>query len=211
MRLRTLAALVRSGRLPVLLGVSRALRTYYRVPFLATGVSSGLLRLLEVGCGSGVHIRHAATRNAALTALGLELVPDVAEVARANVARWNLDGRVAIEVGDVRARAPEAVFDLATLHNNVNYFPVDERVDVLRYVRDFLRPGGRLLVTIACLGRGGAVDVLNLWGAMTAGCGRLPAPDELARQIEQAGFSSVVRRSLIPGESFFSFTATPRD
>jgi SAM-dependent methyltransferase len=333
MKLRTLAALLRSGRLGVLLGTSRALRPYYRVSFLASGVSSGMLellaggpvpldriaasigapasmrdgleawlrfgvwlgelrsgprgyglrgslarklaapandaaaalieeaatlhnrfitesprrvregrpftladldgplvarssrllepfvceavddavppsgplRLLEVGCGSGVYLHHAAMRNAGLTALGLELEPDVAQVARENIARWRLASRVAIEVGDVRARAPEPAFDLATLHNNVNYFPVDARAAVLRHVRGFLRPGGRLLLTNVCLGRGAAVDMLNLWGAMTAGCGRLPAPAELTEQMEQAGFTRIERRSLIPSDSFYAF------
>jgi SAM-dependent methyltransferase len=185
-------------------------------PFVCEAVDdavprSGPLRLFEVGCGSGAYIHHAATRNGALTALGLELDPRVAERARANIARWNLASRVAIAAGDVRTRAPDPLYDLATLHNNVNYFPVDTRVDVLRHVRAFLRPGGRLLVTIACLGNGGSFDILNLWGAMTAGCGRLPAPDELAAQIEQAGFTDVVRRSLIPGETFYSFMAARSD
>jgi SAM-dependent methyltransferase len=77
---------------------------------------------------------------------------------------------------DVRTRAPHADFDLATLHNNIYYFPVVERVAVLRHVQAFLKPGGRLLVTTVCRGPGVAVDILNLWGAMTSGCGRLPAP-----------------------------------
>src|SRR6185436_7922231 len=45
----------------------------------------GTLRLFEIGCGSGIYIRHAATRNPELTALGLELQPEVATVARENV------------------------------------------------------------------------------------------------------------------------------
>ena len=40
-------------------------------------------------------------------------------------------------------RAAEPAFDLATLHNNIYYFPVAERVSLLRHVRGFLRPGGR--------------------------------------------------------------------
>jgi len=48
---------------------------------------------------NAVYIRPAAARNPELTAVGLELRPGVAAMARDN---------------------------LATLHNNIYYFPVDE-------------------------------------------------------------------------------------
>ena len=127
--------------------------------------------------------------------------------ARENLRRWNLASRVAIEVGDVRARVPEPAFELATLPNNIYYFPVEARVEALRHVAGFLRPGGRLLLTTICLGKGAAVDVLNLWAAMTDGCGRLPEPREMVAQLEDAGYTAVVPRSLIPSDSFYSFVA----
>ena len=165
-------------------------------------------RLLEIGCGSAAYIRYAATRNPELTALGLELQPDAAALARNNVERWKLTDRVTIEVGDVLQRAPEAVFDVATLHQNIYYFPMDGRVGTLRHVRAFLKPGGRLLLTTVCLGRGAAVDVLNLWGAMTEGCGRLPTPAEMVAQMEAAGFTHVTKQSLIPSDSFYALVGS---
>lgn len=168
----------------------------------------GPAQLLEVGCGSAVYVRHAASLNPELTALALELQPEVATMARANVADWGLAGRVVVETGDVRTRAPERRYDVATLHNNIYYFPVDERVDVLRHLRGFLVSGGRLLVTTVCLGKGVAVDILNLWGAMTAGCGRLPAPAEMVGQLEAAGFAPVRARSMIPSDSYYAFVGT---
>jgi 4-hydroxy-2,2'-bipyrrole-5-carbaldehyde O-methyltransferase len=167
----------------------------------------GTPRLFEIGCGTGIYMKRAADRNRALTAVGLELQADAAALARENVARWGLADRVAVEVGDVRQRPPRAEFELATLHNNIYYFAVAERVALLRHVRGFLRPGGRLLVTTVCLGPGVAVDILNVWGAMTEGCGRLPAPDELSDQLRAAGFTRVSRRSLIPNDSFYAFVA----
>jgi len=113
-----------------------------------------------------------------------------------------------VEVGDIRRRAPAAAFDLATLHQNIYYFPAAERPALLRHVRGFLKPGGRLLLTTECLGSSTAAAVLDLWGAMTAGCGRLPEPDELAAQLAAAGFAGVAARSLIPGESFYAFVGT---
>jgi SAM-dependent methyltransferase len=182
-------------------------------PFICEAVDEvlpvrGPVRLLEIGCGSAAYIRYAAARNPELTALGLELQSDAAALARDNVARWNLADRVTIEVGDVLQRAPETVFDVATLHQNIYYFPMGARVAALRHVRAFLKPGGRLLLTTVCLGRGAAVDVLNLWGAMTEGCGRLPTPAEMVAQMEAAGFTAVTKKSLIPSDSFYAFVGT---
>src|SRR6202043_2373160 len=86
----------------------------------------GALRLLEIGCGSGVYLRYAANRNPSLTALGLELQPAVAEMARKNLRNWGLEARVSVEDGDFRERTPGELFDVATLYNNIYYFPVEE-------------------------------------------------------------------------------------
>lgn len=168
---------------------------------------TGPVRLLEIGCGSATYIRRAAARNPALTALGLDLQPEVAAAARQNLAGWGLGGRAQVEVGDVREAALEGGFDLATLHNNIYYFPVAERESLLRRVRGLLRPGGGLLLTTGCQGGSLAMEVLNLWGAATAGCGRLPTPEEMVEHIQAAGFASATARRLLPGESFFAFTA----
>lgn len=181
-------------------------------PFVGEAVDDfvptrGAPRLLEIGCGSGTYLRRAARRNGALTALGLELQPAVAEQARANLRAWGLAERVSVETGDVRARAPEPRFDVATMHNCIYYFPVDERVSLLRHVRGFLRPEGTFLLTTACRGGGVQGDILDVWGAATAGCGRLPEPGEMTAQLGEAGFGPASARSLVPGARFFAFVA----
>ena len=167
----------------------------------------GAMRLLEVGAGSGTYIRYAAERNPDLTALGLELQPQVAELANSNLREWGLAGRAMVEPGDVRKRAPEAVFDLVTFHNNIYYFPVGERVALLRHALAFLKPGGRLLLTTSCSGGGPLGVALDIWSAGTEGCGRLPAAAELVAQMREAGCADASSRSLIPGESYHAFFA----
>jgi SAM-dependent methyltransferase len=169
---------------------------------------SGPQRLLEVGAGSGTYIRYAAQRNPQLEALGLELQADVAEAARANLRQWGLEERARIEEGDVRERTPEAIFDAVTLHNNIYYFPVEERVALLTHLRGFLKPGGLLLLTTGCQGGSLAMVVLDLWCSSTQGAGRLPEVVEMQEQLRQAGFASVEARSLLPGESYYAFTGT---
>ncbi len=165
----------------------------------------GPVRLLEIGCGSAAYIRYAAERNSELTALGLELQPSAAALAVENISQWGLGKRVTIEVGDVRQRRTEPVFDVATLHQNIYYFPVESRVGVLRHVGQFLQPGGRLLLTTVCQGRGVTGSILNLWGTMTEGCGGLPTPTEMVAQLREAGFLDVTYTGLVPGEGFYSF------
>jgi hypothetical protein len=166
------------------------------------------VKLLEIGCGAAAYIRYSALRNPMLTALGVELQADAAALAMENIARWNLASRVSIEVGDIRRRNPDASFDLATLHQNIYYFPVAERTGLLCHVRSFLKIGARALLTTVCKGPGSTTAVLDLWGSMTAGCGRLPEPMEMVAQMEQAGFVGVTAKSLIPGQSFYAFVGT---
>ena len=186
---------------------SRVLEAFQAEVIRDTFPQHGALRLLEIGCGSGVYLRHAATRNPSLTALGMELQPAVAEMARANLRNWGLDARVKVEEGDFRAKARGEQFDIATLYNNIYYFPVEERVAFLERIGSFLRPGGFLLLTTCCQGGSLGVEALNLWGAATRGAGRLPAEEELVDQLRQAGYSTVKTKNLVHGDRFVSFQA----
>ena len=168
----------------------------------------GPVRLLEIGCGSALHIRTAAARNPELRAIGVEFAPAAVALARDNIRAWGLEDRVEIEEGDVRLRTPDGAFDLVTLHNNIYYFPVDRRTALLAHVRGFLRRGGHLLLTTAVRGGSPTTELLNLWGAMTAGCGRLPEREELRGHLHDAQFATVRLRRLIPGERIYSFVAT---
>lgn len=171
--------------------------------------ASGTATLLEIGCGSGIYIKHAAGRNPSLTAVGLELQPNVADVARRNISEWGLQGRVRIESGDIRLKAPDESFNIVTLYNNIYYFPVESRVALLQHIRQFIQPGGFLLLITCCLGGSLGVEVLNLWGAATATAGRLPGKDELVGQLHEAGFPDVQAIRMFPGESLFAFKAIP--
>ena len=171
--------------------------------------ASGAASLLEIGCGSGYYIKYAANRNPSLAALGLELQPNVADVARRNISEWGLQGRVRIEVGDIRLKAPDECFSIVTLYNNIYYFPVESRVSLLQHIRKFIKPGGFLLLITCCQGGSLAVEVLNLWGAATLTGGRLPSKRELISQLHHAGFQVVQTIRLIPGEELFAFKALP--
>ena len=109
---------------------SRVLEAFQAEIIESTFPSRGTLHLLEIGCGSGVYLRYAAETNPALTALGLELQSEVAEMAQMNLRAWGLESRVKVETGDIREKVPDKPFDIATLYNNIYYFPVRRTSDV---------------------------------------------------------------------------------
>lgn len=186
---------------------SRSLEPLVREAIDEALPTRGPVRILEIGCGSGTYIRYCLQRNKEAKAEGLELQPQVAASARTLLAEHGLLNRAEVRHGDVRREAARPEFDLATLHNNIYYFPVDERVALLSHVRGFLAPNGRLLLTTACRGGSPLMAVLSLWGAATEGCGRLPDPDELVGQMKEAGFERPRAVSLIPGDSYYAFHA----
>ena len=168
----------------------------------------GPAKLLEIGCGTAAYIHYAALQNPELTALGIELQADAGALAIDNIDRWKLGDRVSIEVADIREKSGDASFDIATLHQNIYYFPVIERTGLLGHVRSFLKGGGRVLLTTLCQGGSSTAEVLDLWGALTANCGRLPTPNEMVGQMKEAGFNNVEAKCIIPGESFHAFVGT---
>ncbi|MFH8791319.1 SAM-dependent methyltransferase [Streptomyces sp. NPDC017941] len=167
------------------------------------------VRLLEVGCGSGAHVRYAARLNPRLTALAVDLQAEVAARAAKNMAQWGLADRVEIRRGDLRTLDLQPQFDVVTMHNNIYYFPQDERAEVLARARSLLAPGGTLLLTSSCRGSGTlGIEVLNLWFEYARFGGPLPQEDELLDQLRAAGFDDVRASRVLPGQAFRAFTGS---
>ena len=166
----------------------------------------GPYRILDVGCGSGIYLRHATTRNADLTAVGIELEESVARIALDNLRNWGILEKASIEQGNILHWQPQAEFDLVTLHNGIYYFPVADRLPLLRHLRRFVRPAGRILLTTNCQGGGTDMkEVLSFLMSATEGCGRLPTVKEMLEQLEQAQFTTQPPIRLIPTEPLYAF------
>jgi len=181
-------------------------------PFIFEAVDAviplqGDFQLLEVGCGSGIHIHRACTRNPELRAVGLELQEKVAAVARRNIQAWGLENRATIEHSDVRNYSTSQKFDLVTLHQNIYYFPVQERENLFRRLKEYLKPGGQVLLTSVCQGGGPGIQALNIQVSTTEGFSPLPDPDQLCQQLKAARFIDVKVKHLVPLESLWSFSA----
>jgi len=162
--------------------------------------------LLEVGCGSGIYIKRACDRNPYLKAVGLELQEKVADFARENITLWQIADRVKIEANDIRNYTSKNRYDIITFFNLIYYFPVYERIDVLRKLKDLLRPGGQVALTTLCPINEPSIQLMNLWSSMTEGCGPLSNPGEIADQFREAGFNKFQVEKLMPG--YFLFKAS---
>ncbi len=172
--------------------------------------SSAPIKLLEVGCGTGIYIKHAAMHNQRLKAVGLELQKDVYEMASKNIEKWGVNDRVTLKHEDIRDYKGEANFDIVSLHNNIYYFDVSERLDLLKNVGKLLKPGGFIILTTGCQGGSPIVEVLNLWSVTTNGHDRLPSVSELKTQFSDSGFTGIKSKQLIPGDQYHAFIGFKR-
>jgi len=161
-------------------------------------------RLLEVGCGSGIYMRHAAEADLALTGVGIDMQEAAVRQARENLRRWGLSGRFTVLQADIRTGGAElgGPFELVTLYNNLYYFEPHLRPALFTGLRTLLAPGGTL--AIVSLMRGDSVSSRNFDVVLrsTAGCAALPDSEETMRQLKSAGFADVRMHQIMKSEHF---------
>jgi cyclopropane-fatty-acyl-phospholipid synthase len=100
-------------------------------------------RILDVGCGWGSFVIHAAARHG-VNALGVTLSEPQAELARQRIADAGLAGRVEVRVLDYRELDEQPFDRIASvgMYEHVGRAQLDTYVDV---VHRLLRPGGLFL------------------------------------------------------------------
>ena len=112
----------------------------------------GASNALEVGTFTGysaICIARGLTKDGALTCL--ELDPDLAAIARENIAKAGLEDRVAIKVGPVKqsleAMPDEPTYDYVFLDADKESYP-----DYYELILPRMKPGGLLLIDNVLLG-----------------------------------------------------------
>ena len=83
---------------------------------------NGPLTMLEVGCGSGIYLHHAACANPQATGIGIDLQKDVIAETSKRLVDWGVASRFRVMYGDIRQACAETTgpFDLITLYNNIS-------------------------------------------------------------------------------------------
>jgi cyclopropane-fatty-acyl-phospholipid synthase len=100
-------------------------------------------RVLDVGCGWGGFVLHAA-RHHGVRAVGITLSPSQAELARRRVAEAGLEDRVEIRIADYRDLGGER-FDAIASIGMVEHVGASQIDVYAAQLAGLLEPGGRLL------------------------------------------------------------------
>lgn len=101
-------------------------------------------RLLDIGCGWGALIRHAA-RCYGVEAVGITLSPAQAELASRRIAEEGLGARCRVEIRDYRDLASLPVFDKVASIGMVEHVGRGRLAGYFAAVHRVLRPGGLFL------------------------------------------------------------------
>ncbi|MDQ1732867.1 MAG: cyclopropane-fatty-acyl-phospholipid synthase, partial [Pseudonocardiales bacterium] len=106
------------------------------------GLEPGM-RLLDIGCGWGGMVRHAATHYG-VKAVGITLSAEQAKWAQSEIERQGLTGLAEVIHGDYRD-APGHDYDAVSSIGLLEHVGVGNYPSYFGFVRDKLRDGGRLL------------------------------------------------------------------
>ncbi|MFC5999077.1 class I SAM-dependent methyltransferase [Quadrisphaera sp. GCM10027208] len=146
------------------------------------------MRLLDVGCGWGGMVRHAA-REHGVRALGVTLSRQQATWAAEAIKKEGLDDLAEVRYLDYRDLPTDAPFDAISSIGLTEHIGVENYPDYFRRLRQLLVPGGRLLNH--CITRSDS-RASHRTGAFIDRYvfpdGELASPGRLITEIHDAGF-----------------------
>ncbi len=171
------------------------------------GTSAGK-HILELGCGSGAYLAFYAQLHAGHHGVGVDLDASVVAAASQLLRDAGCADRFAVRQADIREASTFAneKLDIVTAHQNVYYFDAAERAVLWRRCRECLTEGGRLVI-VTPTGGGPLSDYFSLILLSSAGCHRLPSIDELVAELRAAGFASIRKERLVPGDAVWGIAA----
>jgi SAM-dependent methyltransferase len=150
-----------------------------RRPLLQAVNRSGTF--LDIGCANGYLIecihRWAGTDGIALDVYGLEISPELADLARRRLPSW----RTRIWTGNANDFEPPRRFDF--VRTGLEYVPPSSRPEfVERLLTRYLDPGGRLIIGMQTELRTkkSVEETVSGWGNRITGRVELPHPDPRA-------------------------------
>lgn len=165
-------------------------------------------RVLDIGCGSGVYLRHILEVAPNASGVGVDLNAGAIGVASEMLHELRSQGRCELRHGDIQELAGEiGTFDLVTLLNNIYYWPPAQRAETLRAIRAVVSPGALLLLATATTD-GEAYNLhLDLMLRVTASSHRLPTRKEITVDLADAGFVDIETIEPVPKSGFLVATA----
>jgi 4-hydroxy-2,2'-bipyrrole-5-carbaldehyde O-methyltransferase len=167
--------------------------------------------MVDVGCGSGVYLRQAATTLHDLSGVGIDSSSDAARLARNNVQRWHLEDRIRIVFGDVRDPSLQipGPSELVTLFHNLYYFEPDERSPLLRRLAQLTGESGALAIVSLFKARTRVASHFEVVFRSTMGNTPLPDLGETISLLKSNGLRADRPKRLVPFESLYGIVARP--
>jgi SAM-dependent methyltransferase len=162
------------------------------LPVIAARFDAGTAVFLDVGVGVAAISLRLANRFVGVRAVGLDVLPEVLELAGAEIKDQSLGDRVEVRHMSVADLADEDAYDLAWLPHM--FIPRDAFEQGLRRVQRALRPGGALVLPLAAPDADTPpIDqALLTHEAHVLGGGPLPA-EEAEALLAQAGYGAIHR------------------
>ena len=119
----------------------RVLLSWLKDSLAMVGRTASGLRLLDYGCGTGMNLVHLASMGAAF---GVDPAPDAIAFCRERGLENVMHARSLAEINVSDLFGGE--FDVVTMFDVLEHIPDD--VTALRRIRELLKPGGLLVVTV---------------------------------------------------------------
>jgi 2-polyprenyl-3-methyl-5-hydroxy-6-metoxy-1,4-benzoquinol methylase len=175
-------------------------------------IGKDFVRVLDVGCGSGIFLQSIFNANHTATGIGMDMDEAVVEQARQNMEKWGLNDKFRIISGNIRVPPDslEGPFDLITLFNILYYFPSEERLELLRRLRSMLAPHGTIAIAMTLRSRGNdlAAANLNMVNVSLKGLTALPDLDEITMLLKDSRFDKIKSQRLILASTFYGIAAS---
>jgi cyclopropane fatty-acyl-phospholipid synthase-like methyltransferase len=169
------------------------------------------MRILDIGCGSGVLLKSAYDSNGNATGVGIDIDEKVVQQARENISTWGLSDRFEIRHGDISHVSGEAMrpFDVITLYNLLYYFDKEARLSLINNLRDMLSPTGVLAVAMSFHSKGKdmATANLNMVNSSLKGLTPLPELNDITSALKKCGFGKFEVHRFMPGSTFYGIVA----
>jgi len=180
---------------------SRTLQPFLEIFAESIAGTDTALRILEIGCGSGVYIQSYAALHAGHRGFAIDLDDAVARTARNRFHTWGVSDRFEVLCEDIRRPSPalDGPFDLVTSFQNIYYFDAEERQSLFETVLHRLAPGGRFAIASMFHSDQALSHYFSLVLSSTAGCSALVPVEVICDELRDAGFAAVEKRRLIPG------------
>ena len=170
-------------------------------------------RVLDIGCGSGLELAAVLEAAPAAHGVGVDVDSAAADLAERTLYERGLSGRSSVVRADVRESARTTgplsePFDLAVLANVIYYFPMAERVPLLRDVASLLAPGGLLFLVSTVATPQFFSRHFDLLLRSQEGQMEITDAAGLAGQLAEAGFRVDPPHPVAPGAPVVTITAT---